>query len=217
MLDELERLHGRRWLARNVVGAFEWVLFENVAYLADDEERAASFAKLKKTIGTSPSAILAAPKAKLAALSCGMHPSTSAERLKNCAQVAEREHSGDLERAVAGDMKLALRALRKYPSIGEPGAEKILLFTGRAKLAALESNGLRVLVRFGFGAESKNYSAMYRSVRAAIAPLVVDDVAWLVRFHLALREHGRTLCKNSKPDCDACPLERDCEWARTSG
>jgi hypothetical protein len=37
----------------------------------------------------------------------------------------------------------AIRALKKFPAIGEPGAEKILLFAGKAPILALESNGLR--------------------------------------------------------------------------
>jgi endonuclease-3 len=52
----------------------------------------------------------------------------------------------------------AKKALQKFPGIGEPGAEKILLFTRTHPLMALESNGLRVLVRLGFGAEHKNYA-----------------------------------------------------------
>jgi hypothetical protein len=33
-----------------------------------------------------------------------------------------------------------------FPMIGEPGAEKILLFSGVLPVPALESNGVRVLV-----------------------------------------------------------------------
>ena len=34
---------------------------------------------------------------------------------------------------------------------GEPGAEKVLLFSGSAPVLALDSNALRVLLRLGFG------------------------------------------------------------------
>src|ERR1039458_5911517 len=53
----------------------------------------------------------------------------------------------------------------QFPMIGEPGAEKILMFSGVLGVLALESNGLRALVRLGFGEDRKSYSATYKSVR----------------------------------------------------
>jgi hypothetical protein len=52
----------------------------------------------------------------------------------------------------------ARRALQKFPGIGAPGADKILLFTKTHALPALDSNGLRVLVRLGLAKEAKSYS-----------------------------------------------------------
>ena len=43
--------------------------------------------------------------------------------------------------------------LKKFPAIGDPGVDKILLLTRTEPVMALDSNGLRVLVRLGFGAE----------------------------------------------------------------
>ncbi len=56
---------------------------------------------------------------------------------------------------------------KKFPRIGEPGAEKILLFSQSYPVLALESNGLRVLLRLGFGEERKNYSVSYKLAQAA--------------------------------------------------
>jgi adenine-specific DNA glycosylase len=55
-----------------------------------------------------------------------------------------------------GDVPAERKALQLFPSIGKPGAEKIPLFTKTAPVVALESNGLRVLVRLGYGREEKN-------------------------------------------------------------
>jgi endonuclease-3 len=49
----------------------------------------------------------------------------------------------------------AKKLLMRFPMIGEPGAEKILLFCGALAVLALESNGLRVLVRVGVAEERK--------------------------------------------------------------
>jgi hypothetical protein len=45
----------------------ELIIWENIAYLASDERRAAAFATLKQTIGTRPEQI---PAAKHSSLSC---------------------------------------------------------------------------------------------------------------------------------------------------
>lgn len=217
LLDTLEARYGAPVPPRGVRTAFEWILWEKVAYLADDERRADSFRKLNSTIGTTPRAILAAPRSSLVRVACGMHPERSADELKKVADIAEREHGGDLDRYIDGAPRRSLAALKKYPGIGEPGAEKILLFTGRVALPALESNGVRVLVRLGFAREGKSYAATYKALRAAILPACRMECAWLSRMHRLLRTHGQTLCKSSRPSCDACELEPQCAFASKQG
>ena len=57
----------------------------------------------------------------------------------------------------------ARRLLRRFPGIGEPGADKVLLFSRTQPVFALDSNGLRTLLRLGYGREVKSYPATYRS------------------------------------------------------
>src|SRR5262249_58957930 len=92
--------------------------------------------------------------------------------LRACAAIVADDLDGELEAIVRGPVDRAKRALRRFPSIGEPGAEKILLFAGAAPLLAPESNGLRVLGRLGLIREEKSYARMYAAARplAAAAP-----------------------------------------------
>jgi len=110
----------------------------------------------------------------------------------------------------------AKKALKKFPGIGDPGAEKILLFAGVLPVLALESNGLRVLSRLGFGREEKNYSTTYRSVQTAVSEGLPADCEWLTRAHQLLRQHGKELCKTTKPKCEACPLRKSCRYFSNS-
>ena len=59
----------------------------------------------------------------------------------------------------------ARKILRSFPGIGEPGAEKVLLFSGRQALLAPDSNALRVLVRLGLVREEKSYARTYAASR----------------------------------------------------
>ena len=105
----------------------------------------------------------------------------------------------------------------KFPGIGEPGAEKILLFCGAAPVLALDSNGVRVLLRLGFGERKKSYAATYREAQAAASGVLKKDGRWLARAHLLLKRHGRTMCKTSEPLWGACPLSRGCRYHEEHG
>jgi len=96
--------------------------------------------------------------------------------------------------------------------IGKPGAEKILLATRTQPVLALDSNGLRVLLRLGYGSEGTRYEKTYESVRNATAGEEEKDFDWLISLHRLLRRHGQTVCRNNRPECEKCPLTRDCDF-----
>jgi len=75
----------------------ELIIWENIAYLASDERRAAAFAALKRDIGTRPEQILGAKHAALAAIGkAGVLPDVSAEKLLAIATIAYEEFDSDL-------------------------------------------------------------------------------------------------------------------------
>ena len=72
--------------------AFELILLENVAYLASPPERRKAFEELKRAVGTSPAAILAAPPQALERITAhGALRSEFAEKLRDCARIAVEE------------------------------------------------------------------------------------------------------------------------------
>jgi endonuclease-3 len=77
----------------------------------------------------------------------------------------------------------------------------------------LESNGLRVLERVGYGRAQKNYGATYRSVQEALAAQIPPDAAALTRAHLLLRYHGKAVCRTNRPLCEECTLAPECAFA----
>jgi endonuclease III len=196
---------------------FELILWENVAYLVSDARRAEAFARLRETVGTRPHEILAAPNDALLQVAKlgGMQPERRAVRLRELALIAMNEFAGDVRSVLTLPLPKAKKALQKFPSIGEPSAEKILLFTRSYQVLGLESNGLRVLLRLGFGEEKKNYSASYRSVQEAIKDQLAGDYDWLIDAHNLLRQHGKELCKTNRPLCEKCPVKKSCVYFET--
>jgi endonuclease III len=192
--------------------AFELVLFENVAYLTTPERRRAAFDLLKNTIGTTPDAILRATRAQLERVTAhGILKTRFAAKLRDCARIAKDHFDGNLAAALDGTTAQAVRALRRFPGIGVPGAERILLFSGRLANLAPESNGLRVLERLGL-IKQDTYARMYKAGVEAGKQLPAR-IASLQQAHLLLRQHGHVLCRIAAPACAQCPLRPDCAFA----
>jgi endonuclease-3 len=193
----------------------ELVIWENIAYLASDKRRAEAFAALERDVGTRPEQILAAKHSTLAAIGkAGILPDVSAEKLLSIAKIAFEEFDSNLRSVLKKPLLQAKKALKRFPSIGDPGAEKILLLTRSYPVMALDSNGLRVLCRVGFADEQKNYSATYRLAQEAIHGQLPRDYDSLIRAHQLLRQHGQELCKRSKPRCTECPVKDGCDYGR---
>jgi endonuclease III len=195
---------------------FDLILFENIAYLVSDERRKQTFSALRKQVGTKPHEILSAPPEALLEVTTlgGMQPARRAAILREIAMVALNEFEGNLRQILTQPLPKAKRSLKKFWSIGDPGAEKILLFARAHPVLALESNGLRVLRRLGFGEEKKDYAATYRSVQESVKDQLKADFDWLINAHLLLRRHGKELCKSNRPLCQVCPLRKVCRYFR---
>lgn len=193
---------------------FELVLYENVIYMGTDEKRASAFGALKKRIGTKPKELLAASNEELLEITKmgSIVPVISAKKLRLIAELGHYIFKDDVASVLKLPLKEAKKALMKFPSIGEPAAEKILLFCGAQPVLAMDSNAMRVLLRIGYGEEKKNYAATYRSVQAAVAPELPNGYAKLIPIVQLLRQHGKALCKASNPRCDECPVLHYCDY-----
>ena len=199
-----------------VRGPFEHVMWENACYLLTDERRREVFEGLRQQVGMSADAIAAAGDEVLLPLAQrgGMRPETRVFRWREIARITLSQFGGNSDSILKKPYAEAKRALKLFPNIGDPGAEKILMFCGVSTGLPLESNGLRVLTRLGWGRAQKSYGAMYRSVQEDLATDLPSDAASLAEAHLLLREHGKAICKDGRPACATCPVARQCAYAK---
>jgi endonuclease III len=194
---------------------YEFVLFLNAGYPASDENCAKGFFALKGEVWLHPAAILDADEKELIRIlrPGGMIPELRARRLKEIALAVRDRLGGDLEGALRRDPARARKLLMKFPTLGEPAAERILLFCGLEPAAAAPAGGLQVMTRLGLCAEDKAFAKTYRAARAAIDAAVPADFAERRRAYLLLKTHGHRLCRRSAPLCDECPLASVCPYA----
>jgi endonuclease-3 related protein len=204
---------------------YEMILYLNCGYPASDASCSKGFDALKREVGLSPKEILAAPKAKLAKLLRlgGIVPELRAARLQEIARKVKAEHHGDLKATLKKCMqeekqqtgkgiRSAKKVLREFPVIGEPSAEKILLFSKLAPVAAVPSAFVEVPARLWFGKAGKNYAADYRSAREILSAGLVETFEARQRAYLLLKKHGQQTCKRSNPKCEICPLTGQCVY-----
>jgi len=191
------------------------ILWEMVAYLADDDTRRKAFEALRDRVGLAPQALLDAPLPVLTAI-CRMggpvQPGERARRIKLIAALVADDFDGNLSQVLRWDYAKAARALRRFPSVGEPGADRILMLCGSHAVLGLDSNALRVLYRFGYGDETKNYTKTYRSSRDAASVELPKKAAVMAEASLLLREHGKETCKYTVPRCEECAVTAGCAW-----
>ena len=143
-----------------------------------------------------------------------MRPEDRVFRWREIARITLNQFDGDPDRILQEPYQKAKKALKQFPNIGDPGAEKILMFCGMYPGLPLEWNGLSVLTRLGYGRAQKNYGAAYHSVQKAVRPELPRDAEYPSRAHLLLREHGKKICRNNTPLCLECPAADLCSFGR---
>ena len=214
LIDRLAKLYGEP-APPPVTEPFAMILWENVAYLANDAKRAEAFDELRTKVGLTPAAIRKAKDAVLLSIaSKGIVPAGTVDKLRAGAEIARDSFHDDLAPILDKPLPAAKKDLRKFPAIGEPAAEKILVFNQRLPILAMDSNALRVLVRIGYAPEHRNYSTTYKNMQRALAPQLPKDSKDLIRAYQLLRQHGQELCKRNSPLCSQCPLRPDCAYFR---
>jgi A/G-specific adenine glycosylase len=147
---------------------------------------------------TAPDCARARP-ADVVRLWSGLGYNRRALHLHGAAVAITRDHGG----RVPQDDK----ALRRLPGVGTYTARAVRAFGHGDEVAAVDTNGARVLARAVAGAPLRLGDAMALGDR-----LLPAGRSW--EFNQAMFDLGATVCTASRPGCGACPLRRQCRWRR---
>lgn len=195
------------------------ILHENAAYLVDDDRRDETFESLRRQIGLRAKDLLkAAPREIAAAIaSGGMQPERRAQKLIDAAEILATEFRGSLAPVLAFPEPVARKALKLFPGVGDPLADRIFLYSRTRRVFAMDSNALRVVIRLGYGSESSSYAKTYRSAQGAAHAELPRRFDAIIEAGQLLRIHGQKLCRRSNPACRSCPLRNWCAFALAQG
>lgn len=215
ILDTLESFFGKQ-RSEVPTDPYEFLVWWHCGYPASEERCTKGWQSLSGKVGIAPKQLLAAKTVILtgALKAGGMVPALRAARLKEIAGRVQDEFAGDLRSALSRlTASQARKTLKTFPGIGNPGADRILLFGQLSPVAAVPSSCPHVLVRVAHGAEGDKYTATYASAQSMLEPLPATFNS-RIRAYLLVNRLGHELCKRTKPACERCPLESDCAFAR---
>ena len=217
-LDRLEVFYGQQEPSFPTE-PYEFLVWWYCGYPASDPACSKGWANLTREIGIEPEKLLKAKASKLSAAlkAGGMVPELRAERLREVAMRVQDEFAGDLRAGLVGPIPQARKKLKSFPSIADPGADRILLFGGISAIAAVPSNCVHVIDRILHPSESQNYSAAYREAQRALAAELPDKFDARTRAYLLLKKHGQEICKRTKPKCEMCPVSSQCAFFAAAG
>jgi A/G-specific adenine glycosylase len=147
----------------------------------------------------TPDACAAAGPAAVVRIWSGLGYNRRALNLHRAATAMVADHGGAVPHEDA--------ALRALPGIGVYTARAVRSFAFGDDVAAVDTNGVRVLARAVAGAPLPLNQATALGDR-----LVPDGQSW--EFNQAMFDLGATVCTAARPGCARCPLSRQCAWRR---
>jgi endonuclease III len=121
---------------------YQFLVWWYSGYPANDVACTKGWTSLTTKIGVEPRLILAAPSTELASAlePGGMFPELRAVRMMELAARVQDEFGGDLRTGLTGPVARARKVLKSFPSIGEPGVDRILLFAAVPSIYGGSSN-----------------------------------------------------------------------------
>jgi len=168
-----------------------------------------AFACLKARFATWGAALAAGPGAIETAIRCGGLARQKSRRIHKLLGWV-RERFGGLELRCVSEMPTAdvFDLLLPLEGVGVKTVAVMLLFACGRDCFAVDTHVHRIVGRLGLvPAKATAEKAFW-----LMAPLVPQGKA--LSFHINLLRLGRTLCRPTAPDCAACPLRRQCAYAK---
>ncbi|CCW35758.1 predicted endoIII-related endonuclease [Chthonomonas calidirosea] len=100
----------------------------------------------------------------------------------------------------------ARRWLMALPGVGPKTAAIVLCFALGRPVIPVDTHVFRVAWRLGLIEKRVGESKAHDLLQALVPPELI------YRFHVALIEHGRRVCKALRPRCEVCPLTDLCVY-----
>src|SRR5436190_17900491 len=175
MLDALRKFYGT--LPTPPRDPFTLFVWEVLSVHSTPRKRDAALAALKRIRALTPDAMWRAPRQKIEECVAMAGPYLDQRLMRLRTGVDLLRKMPTMNAVVRGPVQAARRALKPFPTLGEGGASRMLLFAADHPVLPVDARLSRVARRLGYGEEQQDFKKTTRSVQAAIArdlPEAVD-------------------------------------------
>ena len=185
-------------------------VWEVLSVHSTPHKRDEALGALKRLRVLTPDAMWRAPQKKLeeSVGLAGPYLEQRLARLRTGVDLFRRTPA--LPSIIKGPLPAARRALKPFPTLGEGGAHRMLLFAADRPVLPVDARVSRVARRLGYGEAHADFKKTSRSVQAAIEPELSATTTVYRRAYLYLSHHGAATCTEADPHCSVCPLLDDC-------
>jgi endonuclease III len=189
---------------------FVLFVWEVLSVHSTPRKRDGALAALRRIRALTPDAMWRAPQKKLEACVAiaGPYLEQRLERLRTGVDLFRRTPA--LSAVIRGPLPAARRALKPFPTLGEGGASRMLLFAADHPVLPVDARVSRVARRLGYGEELTDFRKTSKSVQAAVAPELPAELDAYRRAYILLSHHGAATCTEPEPHCRVCPLLELC-------
>ena len=196
---------------------FVLFVWEVLSVHSAPRKRDAALAALKKMRALTPDAMWRASQKTLqdAVALAGPYVEQRLERLRRGVELFRR--TPELPAIIRGPLPAARRALKPFPTLGEGGAHRMLLFAADHPVLPIDARVCRVGCRLAYGQPLSDFRKTSRAIQSAMSAELPPSVDAYRRAFLYLSHHGGATCTEGDPHCSVCPALTDCPEGQLRG
>lgn len=171
-----------------------------------DKNSLRTYANLIEKYPTWDSLLLAEEKEIIEPIKLGGLANTKAKKIKNCLkEIKAREGKITLEFLADYDLEKAEEYLTSLNGVGPKTAACVLIFSFNFPIMPVDTHIHRLANRIGI-VDTKTREKTQEAMKTIIPTNEIFN------FHLNLIEHGRKVCKATRPICEECFLTDLCDF-----
>lgn len=211
LVEELEKRYGRpRRIAR--FDPMEELVSCILSQHTTDATSFPTFTRLRETFPDWQAVVDAGPERVAEVIrKAGLANQKARSIIGALKAIRERFGGYTLEPLRQMELPEARAALMALPGVGPKTASIVLCFSFGKGAIPVDTHVFRVGWRLGL------YDKKIGEAKAhdVLLKLVPEDLAF--RFHVALIQHGRNVCRAPKPNCEECPVAEACRFRAEQG
>ncbi len=208
---KLEKVYGRpRLISR--FDAMEELVSCILSQHTSDASSFPAFTLLRETFPRWQNVVDAGPERVASVIRNAGLANQKARNIIDClVEIGRRNGGYTLEPLRAMPMLEARKWLMSLPGVGPKTASIVLCFSFGKPAIPVDTHVYRVSWRLGLIPETLGETRAHDQLLSLVPP----DLAF--RFHVALIQHGRKVCRAPQPGCGECVVKGQCDWLRKGG